>query len=177
MLMGGSSSAGSAPSARLRAAVLDEAEVLGREVRVERELELAQATAGAPMTKPLYTAQARVSGGRQHGHGRTTDGALDVQLRPPKELGGFEAAMLLAAQRAKVPVEQVADATIDAKVMLVPASERALELAVELAVALPAVDDHDQAAEIVRIAHGICPYSNATRGNVDVALSVNGLLV
>jgi lipoyl-dependent peroxiredoxin len=144
------------------------------------------------MTKPLYTAQARVTGGRQHGHGRTTDGALDVQLRPPKELGGdgggtnpeqlfaigyaacFEAAMLLAAQRARIPVERVADATIDAKVMLVPAAERALKLAVELAVALPAVDDHEQAAEIVRIAHGICPYSNATRGNVDVALTVNG---
>ena len=144
------------------------------------------------MTKPLYTAQARVTGGRQHGHGRTIDGALDVQLRPPKELGGdgggtnpeqlfaigyaacFEAAMLLAAQRAGIPVERVADATIDAKVMLVPAGERALKLAVELAVALPAVDDHEQAAEIVRIAHGICPYSNATRGNVDVALTVNG---
>jgi lipoyl-dependent peroxiredoxin len=145
------------------------------------------------MTKPLYTAQARVTGGRQHGHGRTTDGALDVQLRPPKELGGdgdgtnpeqlfaigyaacFEAAMLLAAQRAKVPVEQVADATIDAKVMLVRAGERALKLAVELAVELPAVDDHDRASEIVRIAHGICPYSNATRGNIDVALSINGV--
>jgi lipoyl-dependent peroxiredoxin len=145
------------------------------------------------MTKPLYTAQARVTGGRQHGHGRTTDGALDIQLRPPKELGGdgggtnpeqlfaigyaacFEAAMLLAAQRAKVPVEQVADATIDAKVMLVRAGERALKLAVALAVELPALDDHEQAAEIVGIAHGICPYSNATRGNVDVAFSVNGV--
>jgi lipoyl-dependent peroxiredoxin len=145
------------------------------------------------MTKPLYTAQARVTGGRQHGHGRTTDGALDVQLRPPKELGGdgggtnpeqlfaigyaacFEAAMLLAAQRARVPVEQVADATIDTKVMLVPAGERALKLAVELAVELPAVDDHERATEIVRTAHGICPYSNATRGNIDVALSVNGV--
>jgi osmotically inducible protein OsmC len=145
------------------------------------------------MTKPLYTAQARVTGGRQHGHGRTTDGALDVQLRPPTELGGdgggtnpeqlfaigyaacFEAAMLLAAQRAKVPVEQVADATIDAKVMLVRDGERALKLAVELAVELPAVDDHEGAAEIVRIAHGICPYSNATRGNIDVALRINGV--
>jgi lipoyl-dependent peroxiredoxin len=146
------------------------------------------------MTKPLYTAQARVTRGRQHGHGRTTDGALDVQLRPPKELGGdgggtnpeqlfaigyaacFEAAMLLAAQRARIPVERVADAMIDARVMLVPAAECALKLAVELAVALPAVDDHEQAAEIVRIAHGICPYSNATRGNIEVALSVNGLV-
>jgi osmotically inducible protein OsmC len=145
------------------------------------------------MTKPLYTTQARVTGGRQHGHGRTTDGALDAQLRPPTELGGdgdgtnpeqlfaigyaacFEAAMLLAAQRTKVPVEQVADATIDAKVMLVRDGERALKLAVELAVELPAVDDHEGAAEIVRIAHGICPYSNATRGNIDVALRINGV--
>jgi lipoyl-dependent peroxiredoxin len=147
------------------------------------------------MTKPLYTAQARVTGGRQHGHGRTTDGALDVQLRPPKELGGdgagtnpeqlfaigyaacFEAAMLLAAQRARIPVEHVADASIDSKVMLVPAPERALKLAAELAVELPGVDDHEQAAEIVRIAHGICPYSNATRGNVDVVITVNGIVI
>ena len=145
------------------------------------------------MTKPLYTAHAHVTGGRQHGHGLTTDGALDVQLRPPKELGGdgggtnpeqlfaigyaacFEAAMLLAAQRARIPVERVADATIDAKVMLVRAGERALKLAVALAVELPTVDDHDRAADIVRIAHGICPYSNATRRNIDVALSINGV--
>jgi osmotically inducible protein OsmC len=59
--------------------------------------------------------------------------------------------------------------------MLVPAPERALKLAAELAVELPAVDDHEQAAEIARLAHGICPYSNATRGNIDVALTVNGL--
>jgi lipoyl-dependent peroxiredoxin len=147
------------------------------------------------MTKPLYTAQARVTGGRQHGHGRTNDGALDVQLRPPKELGGdgagtnpeqlfaigyaacFEAAMLLGAQRARIPVENVADATIDAKVMLVPAPERALKLAAELAVELPAVDDRDQAIEIVRLAHAICPYSNATRGNIDVVISVNGIVI
>jgi lipoyl-dependent peroxiredoxin len=145
------------------------------------------------MTKPLYTAHARVTGGRQHGHGRTTDGALDVELRPPKELGGqgggtnpeqlfaigyaacFEAAMILAAQRIDVSVEEVGDAAVESKVMLVPTGERALKLAVELAVELPAVDDHERAAEIVRIAHGICPYSNATRGNIAVALSINGV--
>jgi lipoyl-dependent peroxiredoxin len=145
------------------------------------------------MTKPLYTAHAHVAGGRQYGHGRTNDGALDVQLRPPTELGGdgdgtnpeqlfavgyaacFEAAMLLAAQRVKVPLEQMSDATIDAKVMLVPTGERTLKLGVELAVELPGVGDPEQAAEIVRVAHGICPYSNATRGNVDVALAINGV--
>jgi osmotically inducible protein OsmC len=148
---------------------------------------------GGTMTKALYTAEARVTGGRQHGHGRTTDGELDVQLRPPKALGGegggtnpeqlfaigyaacFEAAMLLAAQRLKVAVDQVGDAAIDSKVMLVPTGERALELGVELAVELPSVEDPRQAAEIVRIAHTICPYSNATRGNIDVAITVNGV--
>jgi lipoyl-dependent peroxiredoxin len=83
--------------------------------------------------------------------------------------------MILAAQRVKVPVEQVGDAAIEAKVMLVAAGERALKLAVDLAVELPAIEDPRQAAEIVRVAHSICPYSNATRGNIDVALSVNGV--
>jgi osmotically inducible protein OsmC len=147
------------------------------------------------MTKPLYTAHARVTGGRQHGRGRTTDGALDVQLRPPKELGGegggtnpeqlfaigyaacFEAAMTIAAQRIGLGVEQVSDAAIDSKVALVPTGERALELRVELAVELPSIEDHEQAAEVVRVAHRICPYSNATRGNIEVALSVNGVAV
>jgi lipoyl-dependent peroxiredoxin len=141
------------------------------------------------MTKPLYTTQARVTGGREHGHGRTTDGSLDLRLRPPKELGGdgegtnpeqlfaigyaacFEAALLLAAQRLRA---HVADVAIDSTVMLVPTGERSLVLRVELAVELPSVGDSEQAAELVRAAHGICPYSNATRGNIDVALSVNG---
>jgi lipoyl-dependent peroxiredoxin len=145
------------------------------------------------MTKALYTAEAHVTGGRQQGHGRTTDGELDVEIRPPKELGGegggtnpeqlfaigyaacFEAAMTFAAQRIKVPVEQLGDAAIDSKVMLIPAGERALKLGVELAVELPSVEDPRQAAELVRAAHGICPYSNATRGNIEVALSVNGV--
>jgi lipoyl-dependent peroxiredoxin len=142
--------------------------------------------------KPLYTAHACVTGGREHGHGRTSDGALDVQLRPPQELGGdgggtnpeqlfavgyaacFEAAMLLAAQRSRIPVEQVADVAIDSTVMLVPTRERSLRLAAELVVELPSLEDPAQAAELVRAAHGMCPYSNATRGNIDVVLSVNG---
>jgi lipoyl-dependent peroxiredoxin len=143
--------------------------------------------------RTLYTAEAHVTGGRQHGHGRTSDGELDVQLRPPRELGGqgggtnpeqlfaigyaacFEAAMTIAAQRLDIAVEQVGDAAIDSKVMLIPAGERALKLGVALAVALPSVEDPRQAADLVRVAHGICPYSNATRGNIDVALSVNGV--
>jgi osmotically inducible protein OsmC len=145
------------------------------------------------MRKALYTARARVTGGRQHGHGRTANGELDVQLRAPQELGGegggtnpeqlfaigyaacFEAALLLAAQRKKLPAEQVDDLAIESQVMLIPAPERALVLGAELAVELPSLEDPRQAAELVRAAHGMCPYSNATRGNIDVALSVNGV--
>jgi Ohr subfamily peroxiredoxin len=143
--------------------------------------------------RTLYTAQAHVTGGRRHGRGRTTDGALDVQLRAPRELGGeggganpeqlfaigyaacFEAAMTVAAQRLKIPVERVDDVAIDARVMLIPSGERALKLGVAMAIELASIDDPRQAAELVRVTHGICPYSNATRGNVDVALSVNGI--
>jgi lipoyl-dependent peroxiredoxin len=144
------------------------------------------------MPEPIYTAHAHVTGGRQHGRGRTTDGELDLQLRPPRELGGegdgtnpeqlfaigyaacFEAAMMLGAQRSRVSIDDVA---IDAKVMLVPAGQHALKLAVELAVTLPSIEDPGQAVELVHAAHRICPYSNATRGNIDVALSVNGMVL
>ena len=138
------------------------------------------------MTKPLYTAEAHVEGGREHGRGRTTDGELDVQLRLPKEVGGpgggtnpeqlfaigyaacFEASILLMAQRTRVTIESLA---VDAKVMLIPAGEGALRLAVELGVSLSPAE---QAGELVREAHRICPYSNATRGNIDVTVTVNG---
>ncbi len=145
------------------------------------------------MRKPIYTAQARVTGGREQGHGRTTDGELDVQLRIPEEFGGpgggtnpeqllaighaacFEASMGIAAQRIGVPGEQLADAAINSKVSLIPAGKGALKLGVELAVELPSIEDPARAAEVVRTAHAICPYSNATRGNIDVALTLNGV--
>ena len=57
--------------------------------------------------------------------------------------------------------------------MLVPTEDRAFKLAVELAVTLPSVEDADEAVELVRVAHQVCPYSNATRGNIDVALTAN----
>jgi len=58
--------------------------------------------------------------------------------------------------------------------MLLPTDDRAFKLAVELAVTLPSVDDPQEAVELVRAAHQVCPYSNATRGNVDVSLTANG---
>jgi lipoyl-dependent peroxiredoxin len=141
------------------------------------------------MATPTYTAQARVTGGRADGHGSTADGNLAVPLRLPKELGGdgdgtnpeqlfavgyagcFATVLSMVAQRAS---HRADDAAIDARVMLIPRGDNTFVLGVELDVTLPSVDDTTQAAELVRTAHQICPYSNAIRGNVDVALAVNG---
>src|SRR3979409_164096 len=99
------------------------------------------------MAKPLYTAEANVTGGRAEGHGRTTDGALDVQLRLPQEMGGqgggtnpeqlfavgyaacFEGALGAVARREKA---EVGDVAIDSQVSLLPTPERGFKLAVEL---------------------------------------------
>jgi len=139
--------------------------------------------------KALYTAEAHVTGGRAQGHGRTSDGALEVELRFPTELGGegggtnpeqlfavgfascFESALGAVARRQKL---DVGDVEIDSKVMLYPTEERGFKLGVELDVRLPSVEDSDSAAELVRGAHKVCPYSNATRGNIEVKLTANG---
>jgi Ohr subfamily peroxiredoxin len=137
------------------------------------------------MAKPIYTAQATVTGGRAHGHGRTSDGDLDVQLRPPGEGGGtnpeqlfavgyaacFESALGAIARRERA---ELGDISIDSRVSLVAAAERTYALAVELHVTLPDVEDAAQAARLVAAAHRVCPYSNATRGNIDVTLTANG---
>lgn len=144
------------------------------------------------MANPIYTAEAHVTGGRIDGHGKSSDGNLEVDLRLPKEMGGqgdgtnpeelfavgfaacFEGALGVIGRRAR---EEVGDVAIDSKVMLLPTEERGFTLAVELDVSLPSVDDQAKAVEIVRAAHQVCPYSNATRGNIDVTLTANGALV
>jgi Ohr subfamily peroxiredoxin len=83
----------------------------------------------------------------------------------------FESALGVFARRKKVEAD---DVEIDSKVMLLPTEERGFKLAVELDVTLPSIDDSDTAAELVRGAHRVCPYSNATRGNVEVKLTANG---
>jgi len=141
------------------------------------------------MGKVLYTAEANVTGGRADGHGRTSDGVLDIDLRLPTEMGGeggatnpeqlfavgyaacFEGALGVVAQRQKA---DVGDVSIDSKVSLVTTEERGYNVAVELHVTLPSVEDKT-AVELVRAAHQVCPYSNATRGNVDVVLTANGV--
>jgi lipoyl-dependent peroxiredoxin len=141
------------------------------------------------MAKVIYTAEAHVTGGRAEGHGQTTDGTLDVQLRLPAELGGqgggtnpeqlfavgyaacFEGALGAVARREKLDVGDIA---IDSKVNLLPTEERGFKLAVELDVTLPHIEDAAQAARLVAGAHQVCPYSNATRGNIEVKLTANG---
>src|SRR5438309_9312172 len=99
------------------------------------------------MAKVLYTAEATVTGGRAQGHGRTSDGALEVDLRAPKEMGGegggtnpeqlfavgyaacFEGALGVVARRERL---EAGDVSIDSKVNLLPTEERSLKLSVEL---------------------------------------------
>jgi Ohr subfamily peroxiredoxin len=141
------------------------------------------------MAKMLYTAEATVTGGRAEGHGVSTDGELDVQLRAPKEMGGdgggtnpeqlfavgyaacFEGAIGVIGRREKA---EVGDVSIDSKVTLMPNESRGFELGVELDVSLPQVSDPELAKKIVAAAHHVCPYSNATRGNIEVKLTANG---
>jgi lipoyl-dependent peroxiredoxin len=141
------------------------------------------------MARVIYTAAAHVTGGRANGHGESTDGNLAVDLRLPRELGGqgdgtnpeelfavgfaacFEGALGVVARRRKL---EAGDVAIDSRVMLLPTEERGFKLAVALDVNLPSVNDPAEAAELVREAHEVCPYSNATRGNIEVALTANG---
>ena len=141
------------------------------------------------MARVLYTAEATVTGGRSAGHGRTTDGMLDVQLRSPKEMGGdgdgtnpeqlfavgyaacFEGALGVVGRREHA---EVGDVSIESRVSLVTTEDRGFTVAVELDVTLPQVEDPEQAVKIVAAAHQVCPYSNATRGNIQVALTANG---
>ena len=139
------------------------------------------------MAKTVYTAEAHVTGGRTHGHGVSSDGNLDVQLRPPADdaepgtnpeqlfavgyAACFEGALAAVSRRQKV---ELGDVAIDSAVRLITTEDRGYTVAVKLDVTLPEISDGDQAKEIVAAAHQVCPYSNATRGNIDVELVANG---
>ncbi|WP_339347555.1 organic hydroperoxide resistance protein [uncultured Sphingomonas sp.] len=132
-----------------------------------------------------YRTQATATGGRD-GHARSQDGVLDVALSTPKELGGaggagtnpeqlfaagysacFIGALKVAGQQLKVKVPD--DVAVHATVGIGPRSQGGFGITADLAVDLPGVD-REQAQQLVDAAHQICPYSNATRGNVDVTL-------
>jgi len=137
------------------------------------------------LDKVLYTAKAHTTGGRE-GRSTTDDGLLDVTLQPPKEMGGkggatnpeqlfaagysacFIGALKFVAGQKKIAVP--ADTAVDASVEIGPIPD-GFGLAVELAVSLPGMD-RAAAQELVEAAHVVCPYSNATRGNIDVTLTL-----
>ncbi|SHU99477.1 organic hydroperoxide resistance protein [Mycobacteroides abscessus] len=134
----------------------------------------------------LYTAEALVTGEGRDGKGRTSDGRLDLDLAIPKEMGGsgngtnpeqlfaigyaacFHSALRMIGRQEKA---DITDSSVGARVSLGPTDNGGFALAVELKVTLPNLD-HDAAQQLAEKAHQVCPYSNATRGNIDVTLVV-----
>ena len=133
----------------------------------------------------LYTAEATAWGGRE-GRTATTDGIIDVTLAVPKELGGpgeatnpeqlfaagyascFHSALKLVGRREKVDVSESA---VTARVGLGMKEDGSFHLAVELEAEVPDVE-REVVEDLIAKAHKVCPYSNATRGNVEVTLTV-----
>ncbi|MBB5698116.1 organic hydroperoxide resistance protein [Sphingomonas yantingensis] len=134
-----------------------------------------------------YTTKATATGGRD-GTAKSADGALDVSLSTPKELGGaggegtnpeqlfaagysacFIGALKVAGQQLKLKVP--AETNVTATVGIGPRSEGGFGITADLVVDLPGLDRAD-AERLVELAHQTCPYSNATRGNVDVGVTV-----
>ncbi len=134
-----------------------------------------------------YRTTGSATGGRD-GEARSEDGAFQVKLATPKELGGaggpganpeqlfaagysacFIGALKVAGQQLKLSVP--ADTTVSATVGIGPRSEGGFGITADLAIDLPGVDRAD-AERLVEAAHAICPYSNATRNNLDVGLTL-----
>ncbi|TDC65212.1 organic hydroperoxide resistance protein [Micromonospora sp. KC207] len=138
----------------------------------------------------LYTANARATGDGRDGHVRTSDGTFELDLAIPKEMGGaggaanpeqlfaagyaacFHSALRLVARRAKA---DVTGSVVDAEVGIGANGSGGFGLTVALVVDLPAVA-RPVADQLVAQAHQVCPYSNATRGNIEVALTVREAL-
>jgi Ohr subfamily peroxiredoxin len=134
-----------------------------------------------------YTTSATATGGRD-GHARSEDGRFDVALSTPKELGGaggdgsnpeqlfaagysacFIGALKVAGQQLKMKLPD--DVAVTATVGIGPRAAGGFGITPDLTVSLPGIE-HDQAQLLGDTAHQICPYSNATRGNVDVGLTL-----
>jgi len=136
------------------------------------------------LIKPLYTAEATAIGGRA-GHATSADGLLDIDLEVPVEMGGpgggtnpeelfaagyaacFQGALGVVGRRSKVDTE---NSTVTARVTIGSIDGGAFGLAVALEIHIPAVDAAT-AETLVNGAHAVCPYSNATRGNIEVTVT------
>ena len=137
------------------------------------------------LDKVLYTAEAHTTGGRDGGAGKSSDGALDVKLNPPGSgkagtnpeqlfAVGYSACFIgaMKAVAPKVGVKVPEDVAVDANVSLGPTNGgAAYGIAVKLTVSLPGLDA-DAKKKLVDAAHQVCPYSNATRGNIPVELTI-----
>ena len=136
----------------------------------------------------IYKTKATANGGGRDGAARSDDGSVDVKLVVPKEMGGpggvganpeklFAAgysACFLGAMRAvssKVGVKVPAEATVTAEVGFGPRSEGGYGITADLTIDLPGVD-RAEAEKLIAAAHEVCPYSNATRNNVNVGLTL-----
>jgi lipoyl-dependent peroxiredoxin len=141
--------------------------------------------------KTLYTAVATATEGGRDGHTRTDDGKVDFDLSTPKEMGGeggagtnpeqlfaagyaacFANAMRSSARR-EGDLADVEGVTVTAHVSIGALGKGRFGLAVKLEIGVPALDQ-EAAEDLVRRAHERCPYSHATRGNIDVDLDVTG---
>ena len=138
------------------------------------------------MTDAIYTVEALSTGGGRDGHVATADKAVDLDMAPPRELGGsgegnnpeqlfaagyaacFHSALQGAARGKNVVIE---GSSVGARVSLVRAGDESIDLAVELEVILPGIES-EQANELADLAHQMCPYSRATNGNITVSVSV-----
>ncbi len=140
----------------------------------------------AIIDKVLYRAQATATGGRD-GRAVSSDGVLDVALGTPKELGGaggavtnpeqlfaagysacFLGALKFVASREKIAIPKEASVQGNVGIGQVPTG---FAIEVELKISLPGLE-RDQAQSLIDKAHIVCPYSNATRGNIDVTLTL-----
>ena len=136
--------------------------------------------------RKLYSTTAHATGDGRNGHVSSDDGIIDLDVRMPEELGGtgdatnpeqlfaagysacFHSALRLVATEAGV---DVTDSAVSATVHLVTTAEGGFGIGVELDVSLPDTTT-EQAHQVVEQAHRVCPYSNATRDNIEVHLSV-----
>ena len=134
----------------------------------------------------VYTAEALATGAGRNGRARTTDGRVDLALAVPREMGGsgdganpeqlfaagyaacFHSALQMVARQQKV---ELGDSSVGARVGIGPDGQGGFGLEVALEVVIPDLDPRT-AADLAEKAHRVCPYSNATRGNVEVVLTV-----
>ncbi|RCW65644.1 organic hydroperoxide resistance protein [Pseudorhodoferax soli] len=135
------------------------------------------------LDKVLYTAQSHTTGGRDGGAGKSSDGKLDVELSSPGTSGtgtnpeqlfaiGYSACFI-GAMKAVGGMKKItvpADVAVDAEVDLGPTA-KGYGIAVRLKVSLPGME-REAAQALVDAAHGVCPYSNATRGNIPVEITL-----